>query len=166
MTPSSSTTPNQNPIHLGTWIGVIAVLFIVVMVIVFSLASSSKATADNKAETEKKTKAVAAQVAAEEARNRAARETAQLIPEDPDFPRKGERFATEDEPVKAWLDPRKSYTRPSGRGAKYCLEGHPSICFEDKAVGVQVNATWQTFPAGRYLITPIGDDEISFRWWQ
>jgi len=88
-------------------------------------------------------------------------------PEDPEYPRSGEGYTTKEVGLKCWLDPRHTYTRPSGP-ARYVVANHPSMFFDDvEGTKVQVNTTWQGMPAGKYIVYPISrDDEIFFRWWQ
>jgi type II secretory pathway pseudopilin PulG len=161
MTP---TTSNQNPLPIGAWIGVIAIAIAIIVALVFYLAISSRATADNKAEAEQKARAVAAQTAAEYIRNQAARSAAQLIPEDPEYPRSGEVYPTKATPVKAWIDPGKTHTRAMAT-VKYCVVDHPKMCWTDQMNG-RDDTAFRNFPAGRYIVSPLGDDEVYFRWWQ
>lgn len=103
------------------------------------------------------TKAAAERAAAKEAEKR--------LSTDPEYPDQGEGFPTKDVPLKCWLDPRKTYTRPSGP-ARYCFEGVPDMCFEDTAgTRVETSSKWQAMPDGKYLVTPLKSDRIYFRWY-
>jgi hypothetical protein len=83
---------------------------------------------------------------------------------DEKYPRAGSGVATK-AGLKAWLDPKHSYTRPSGP-AKYCRADDLSTCFEDKAgTTVEVNPLWQAQHAGEYVVFPLGNADITFRWW-
>ncbi|MBI3888807.1 hypothetical protein HY311_03380 [Candidatus Nomurabacteria bacterium] len=162
MTPSSPTTPTQKPIRLGTWIGVIGVLIFIVMVVVFSLASSSRTTVENKAEAEN---AAAQEIAAAYARSLAAQEAAQVIPEVPGFPRAGDGYPTKDKPTKAWIDPNKTHTRATA-AVQYCVADpeNSEMCWTDHMDGHDVG--FRNFPAGPYLVSPLGDGKVFFHWWQ
>jgi len=81
----------------------------------------------------------------------------------PEFPQTGDGVATKAEPIKAWLDPNRTHTRPSGP-ARYVLVGHPSVFNEE--IGTKNTAAWRVMPAGEYLVYPIGTDEVYFHWWQ
>ena len=106
--------------------------------------------AKERAEAEK---AKAVQQAAEYARNHPPQQRVVVPapPEDPEYARSGEGYATKAIGLKVWLDPRKSYTRPSGP-ARYVVENHPTMYFDDSAPGVQSNQKWWGMPAGRYIM--------------
>jgi len=92
----------------------------------------------------------------------------------PEFPTAGEGVATKSTPVKAWLDPGRTYVRPMRSStdetpapARYVLVENPAKYFDD--VGPDLNQNhraWDKMPAGQYLVYPLRDDEIYFRWWK
>ena len=130
----------------------ITVLVIGATVGIFYLTVSSK----KKAEAEK--------VAAEAARTKAT--TASVVME---FPISGEGHARRGVGLKAYLDPQRSFTRPSGP-AKYVFAEDTSLFFDDTE-GAKVDLTahrkeWQQMPAGKYVIYPLDRDDIFFKWWQ
>ena len=122
--------------------------------------------AKERAEAER---AKAVQQAAEYARNHPPQQRVLVptAPEDPEYARSGEGYAKKAIGLKVWLDPRKSYTRPSGP-ARYVVENHPTMyCDESVAATAQIDEKkWRGMPAGRYIVYPIGADEVFFRWWQ
>lgn len=86
-------------------------------------------------------------------------------PEDPEYPRNGAGYATNKvTAIKAWLDPRKTFVRPS-QPARYEVEGHPTM-YVDDFLDRRNDKKWWTMPKGRYLIFPLGEEEIYVRWWQ
>ncbi len=81
------------------------------------------------------------------------------------FPRKGEGKAFAFNPVEAYLDPLKTFTRPSGP-AMYVFYEDQSLVFLDTAKGIQTgNQQWYGFPAGKYLVYPYQRDSIYFKWY-
>ena len=90
------------------------------------------------------------------------------------YPTSGTGMATQDMPIKAYLDPQKSYTRiPSGKDdkAKYVLESDPSKFFianEKPGKNSKHINDWYSMPAGNYLIYPYPFEKksIIFKWWQ
>lgn len=85
-----------------------------------------------------------------------------------DFPISGEGHATKEVGIKAYLDPLKTHTRPSGP-AKYVFVEDESLFFNDTAgsrIDKTTNNVWWEMPAGRYVIYPLGRDHIFFKWWQ
>lgn len=89
-----------------------------------------------------------------------------------EYPRSGKAIATMKDPVKAYLDPEKTYTRILGVGnAKYVLESDPErffICNEKPEVldSTRRINNWAAMPAGKYLVYPEGYESIVFKWWQ
>jgi hypothetical protein len=100
----------------------------------------------------------------------AARQTTQAPVVIPEYPTSGEGHATKEAGIKAWLDPMKTYVRPS-RPARYVFVEDTTLFFDDTS-GAVVDTTahhkeWLQMPAGKYLVYPIKDDDnIFFRWWQ
>lgn len=87
-------------------------------------------------------------------------------PEPPEFPHSGNGHATKKTPIKAWLDPHRTYTSSSDRSAKYVNADNPAISFNDLP-GYNVNhAIWKGMPAGKYLVYALSSDEIQFSWHQ
>jgi|GEM_PF-5503928 len=91
-------------------------------------------------------------------------------PAPPEYPRTGEGQATRAMPIKAWLDPLKTRTRPS-RPARYVFALDTVLVFDDSA-GAFVDKSerrkvWWGMPAGRYLVIPLHakDQEMYFRWY-
>ena len=82
------------------------------------------------------------------------------------FPTSGEGWATKQVGVKAWLDPKHTFTRASGKYARYVLAENPNLFFDDTDVVATTNKNWQQFPAGNYIVFPLGTDKIHFHWWQ
>ena len=87
-----------------------------------------------------------------------------------DFPKAGEGPAKRGVGLKAYINPQKTYTRPSGP-AKYVLATNPDVFFNDTAgenLDHQNNKQWWSMPAGEYFVYPLkeGVEEIYFRWWQ
>ena len=85
-----------------------------------------------------------------------------IPPEDPEYPHSGEGYATRVIGLKVWLDPGKSHTRSSGP-ARYVVENHRTMYYIDRMDGRDTG--FRSFPAGRYLVYPVGDGEVFFRWW-
>lgn len=92
-----------------------------------------------------------------------------------EYPTSGSGIATKAMPLKAWLDPPKMYVRPTKtvngitipRSARYVFASDPSIYFDDVGPGLNNNHTaWANMPAGFYLVYPLKDYAIDFRWWQ
>jgi|GEM_PF-4230941 len=82
------------------------------------------------------------------------------------FPVLGSGRATKEAPLQAYLDPRRTYTRPSGP-ARYVSLENPQIIFDEdeKPDPIRDQLYWQ-LPAGNYLVYPRGVEEIEFHWWQ
>ncbi|MES2416245.1 MAG: hypothetical protein V4504_00930 [Patescibacteria group bacterium] len=91
------------------------------------------------------------------------------------FSTEGNGYATKNNPVKAYLDPKLSYTRhrhgngaPGIAKAKYVLASNHHLFFissdapEDTS---NINA-WAEMPAGNYLIYPIDEEGITFWWYK
>lgn len=93
-----------------------------------------------------------------------------------EYPKSGKAIATMKNPVKAYLDPEKTYTQILGVGnAKYVLESDPEkffICREKPEVldSTRHINNWAAMPAGKYLVYPDwgyeSDEGIVFKWWQ
>jgi hypothetical protein len=81
----------------------------------------------------------------------------------------GKGIAIMESPIKAYLDPLKTYTRIIGDGnAKYVLESDLSkffICNEKPGTESGHIQTWWAMPAGNYLIYPEGIPKIVFSWY-
>ncbi|MFA5095104.1 MAG: hypothetical protein WC447_00345 [Candidatus Paceibacterota bacterium] len=94
-------------------------------------------------------------------------ETTETIVE---FPKCGQGFATMDKPIKAYLNPLKSYTRILGGGeAKYVLSSDNTkffICNEKPGINSEHIKEWWKMPAENYFVYPFGKDTIIFSWWQ
>jgi len=83
-----------------------------------------------------------------------------------EFPISGEGHATKEVGLKAWLDPEKTYTRPS-RPARYVFVEDTDVFFDDKEGPVNTNhKDWKNMPSGKYLVYPLKGDRVYFRWWQ
>jgi len=86
-----------------------------------------------------------------------------------EFPTEGEMTIRSSKPGKAWLDPSKTYIRPTGP-AVYTFAKDRSVVFYDTASNQKLNVNndkWtKWFPAGDYYISPYKRDSIYFRWWQ
>jgi hypothetical protein len=83
------------------------------------------------------------------------------------YPRNGSKVATEDNPVKCFLDHNVSNTEISeGKSAKYVFEKDPSIFFicNKPANDPTQCSSWASLPAGNYLVYPYESDEIIFTW--
>jgi hypothetical protein len=93
------------------------------------------------------------------------------MPEDPEWPSAGIGVAKKGVGIQAWMD-----TSPSGTETvqsapvRYVLESNPAIYFDDMEVGGKVDRearkAWRKLPTGRYIVYPIGDDDVEFRWWK
>lgn len=88
-----------------------------------------------------------------------------------EYPIEGEGYATKTAKLKCWLDPYKSHTQPSGP-ARYRSVEDPSRFWDDTA-GKEMESKssahyqdWLRMPVGRYTVEPLGDEPISFSWWQ
>ena len=92
----------------------------------------------------------------------------------PEYPPSGSGVATKAVPLKCWLDPGRTYVRPMRSStdetpapAQYVLVGNPAEYFDDVGPGLNQNhRAWEKMPAGQYLVYPLRDDEIYFRWWK
>jgi hypothetical protein len=86
----------------------------------------------------------------------------------PEYPYSGTGRGTKTEGVKAYLNPRKAYTRISNP-AKFVFVANPSLYFEDKMPGVidrtPLSQIWHNMPPGEYLVYPIEDETLDFTWW-
>lgn len=87
----------------------------------------------------------------------------------PEYPLAGEGHAKAGVGIKAYLDPKRTYTRPSGP-AKYVFAEDTSLFFDD-VEGHVVDRTpnrqkWQEMPEGKYIVYPLVRDDIYFKWWQ
>ncbi len=83
-----------------------------------------------------------------------------------EFPITGEGHATKEIGLKAWLDPEKTYLRPS-RPARYVFVEDTDVFFDDKEGPVNTNhKDWKNMPSGKYLVYPLKGDKVYFRWWQ
>lgn len=84
------------------------------------------------------------------------------------FPTSGERYATRENPVKAFLNPLRSKTSqvnddPSRTSrARYVLASNPNIYFDSPGP----DSEWHKMPIGDYIIYPIDpqDPGIGFSW--
>jgi len=91
-------------------------------------------------------------------------------PPAPTFPTSGEGHANKEVGLKAYLDPQRTFTRPSGR-ARYVFAEDPSLYYDDLA-GASINRDakrrriWWDMPEGKYIVYPLEADDIFFRWWQ
>jgi hypothetical protein len=86
-----------------------------------------------------------------------------------EFPTSGEGYATMDKPIKAYIDPHKTHTRPVGC-VRYTFFDNPSIWIIERGPvegnsGIDVNK-FLSMPAGRYVVTPEGTENAFLRWWQ
>ena len=95
----------------------------------------------------------------------AAAQTAPVV----EYPTSGEGHATKTMPIKAYLDPKRTFTRPSGP-ARYVFAEDSSLFFDD-VTGHVVDRTenrkiWQDMPEGKYLVEPLHRGDIFFRWYQ
>jgi hypothetical protein len=92
----------------------------------------------------------------------------EVPPPPAEYPKTGEMTIYADEQAKAWIDPKKTYLRPTGP-ATYTFTKDQSIVFYDTASNMKLNVNsdkWQKwYPAGEYLVTPYQRDSIYFRWW-
>jgi hypothetical protein len=86
-----------------------------------------------------------------------------------EFPVTGNGIAEKGFGLKCWLDPMKSYTRPSGP-ARYQSAENPAKFWDDTS-GKEVESqssthyqAWLRMPAGRYVVYPLGDEPIIFFW--
>src|SRR3989344_2882722 len=68
--------------------------------------------------------------AAEEAQRVAQKAAAQILPPVLEFPTSGEGHATKEVGLKAYLDPRRTFTRPSGP-ARYVFAKDTHLSFDD-----------------------------------
>jgi hypothetical protein len=111
---------------------------------------------------------VVPQVAPQKKENTPVAITAPVTTEDPLFPASGNGVAKKGIGVQAYLDPMRTSTKSSGP-AIYMLESNPAVQVEDHGVGDAVDeralAIWRKMPAGKYVVYPLGDDDITFRWW-
>lgn len=87
----------------------------------------------------------------------------------PEFPTSGEGHATKQVGLKVWLDPMKTYVRAS-KPARYVFVEDPDLFF-DNTENARVQNTehykkWLDMPPGKYLVYPIKEDRLYFRWWQ
>jgi len=94
--------------------------------------------------------------------------------DNPEYPRSGSGIATKAEPLKAWLNPKRTCTRARKNpetekqaGARYIFVEDPTITFDDLP-GDNINhGEWLRKPPGKYMVYPIpGVEKIHFRWWQ
>lgn len=84
-----------------------------------------------------------------------------------EFPTSGSGVATKAIGLKAYLDPLKSSTRPS-KSARYVFVDNPKLFFDDVGTNGKIgnNAKiWWKMPPGRYVVYPIGAEDITFSWW-
>ena len=94
---------------------------------------------------------------------------ATVAPTPVEFPTFGEGHATKTAPIKTWLDPKRTFTRPSGP-ARYVFAEDSSLFFDD-VEGAKIDRTenrkiWQDMPEGKYLVEPLDGGDIFFRWYQ
>lgn len=86
-----------------------------------------------------------------------------------EFPTEGGMTIRSSKPGKVWLDPAKTYIRPTGP-AVYTFAKDRSVVFYDTASDQRLNVNndkWtKWFPAGEYYVSPYKRDSIYFRWWQ
>lgn len=92
----------------------------------------------------------------------------------PEYPTSGEGYATKEVGLEAWLDPMKTYLRPTSdenpdvpRAARYVFAKNKKLFFDDTgpSIGTKKELWWK-MPAGNYLVYPLKEDKIYFRWWQ
>jgi len=87
---------------------------------------------------------------------------------DMEYPTSGSGRATKEVGLKAYLDPLRVHTLPSGP-ARYVFAEDRSVFFDDMA-GAKIDETesrkiWWKMPAGKYIVYPLVVDEIIFKWW-
>lgn len=86
-----------------------------------------------------------------------------------EYPISGEGHATQDTPMKAYLDPKRTFTRPSGP-ARYIFVEDKSLYWDDlaghRASTPAQQKEWEEMPAGRYDVYPLVAEDIFFRWYQ
>lgn len=88
-----------------------------------------------------------------------------VVKKAPEYPYSGTGRATQRDGVKAYLNPRKAYTRISTK-AKFVFVGNTSVAYEDKNPGViERSSKWWDMPPGEYLVYPIEDEYLDFTWW-
>lgn len=83
----------------------------------------------------------------------------------PEYPYSGTGRGTKMDGVKAYLDPRKAYTRISAK-AKFVYVPNTSITYTDENPGViNKSKKWWDMPPGEYLVYPLEDEYLDFTWW-
>lgn len=86
----------------------------------------------------------------------------------PQYPYSGTGRGTKMNGVKAYLNPRKVYTRIS-KPAKFVFVANPSLYFEDKMPGVidrtPLSQVWHDMPPGEYIVYPLEEEPLDFTWW-
>ncbi len=85
------------------------------------------------------------------------------------YPTSGKGIATKENPIKAYLDPQKTYTRTPTK-AKFIFEKDENIFFicgkKENSSQEYINS-WAVMPKGNYLIFPLPPEtEIVFEWGQ
>lgn len=146
----SKTGWRPNHIRWGWIIGTIVVFLIGWGIISWISSANAKAKADQEARAEHaRTNPPPAKITVE-------------------FPFSGEGHATKEAGIKAYLDPRRTFTRPSGP-ARYVFANDPVLFFDDTE-GHKVDRTknrkaWQEMPEGNYIVYPLDRNRIWFKWW-
>lgn len=143
--------PSRPNVHWGWIVGVLGVLLL--LAITGGIRGCIK-------------KSQAEEVAKEKARQEAIA-FAKANPIIVEFPISGEGHATKQVGLKAWLDPTRTYTRPS-RAVRYVFVEDTEVFFDDIGPGINSNNNkeWLNMPAGKYIVYPLKGDRIYFRWWQ
>lgn len=89
-------------------------------------------------------------------------------PEDPQYPHSGSGVATKSAPLKVWLDTRKSAYRSGSVPVRLQSIEDPSKVFDDYGqkgrIDHSTDAEWRAMPTGRYLVTPLKDEKLTFVW--
>ncbi|MDR3519578.1 MAG: hypothetical protein P4L63_01665 [Candidatus Pacebacteria bacterium] len=88
----------------------------------------------------------------------------------PEFPVSGQGVATQDKPLKAWLDPTRTYLRPSSQVCYESLDKTISTLCDTATNGEfsqEFAREWRKKPAGAYIVRPFkADQTVSFAWYQ
>lgn len=85
------------------------------------------------------------------------------------FPTSGKGIATQKNPIKAYLDPSKTYTWSEDKlGFKIVFEKNPEIqlIITENPDNQEQQKKWSNMPPGNYLVYPLKDISIRFEWWQ
>lgn len=84
------------------------------------------------------------------------------------YPSSGEGYASVNQPIKAYLNPQRSHTRPQGV-VRYEFENDPSVWIIEYGPaegnkGID-QYKWWSMPKGNYIITPVNPEETIYFYW-